>query len=156
MDPVVSHVAANAALIVPGHRVLDPFCGTGSLLLASAFLGADVVGSDIDFDCLGLADPNELADKDRSKNARFKRAGVSSQLGKSMVDNFEFYGLKDRLVALLGMDAAMWGPGEKSRDGTTTDETLRSAVFGERNIAVKIREDLDAFGMVSKLYVVFV
>ena len=35
----------------------DPFCGTGSLLLAAASLGATVVGSDIDGECLGYPNP---------------------------------------------------------------------------------------------------
>lgn len=39
---------ANQAKITPGTIVLDPFCGTGSLLLAASHFGAITVGGDID------------------------------------------------------------------------------------------------------------
>ena len=42
MDPIAAHVAAVAADISPGMVVLDPFCGTGSLLIAAAHLGNNI------------------------------------------------------------------------------------------------------------------
>lgn len=39
MNALFAHIAANAANVQVGQRVLDPFCGTGSLLLAAAYLG---------------------------------------------------------------------------------------------------------------------
>jgi tRNA G10 N-methylase Trm11 len=39
MKAVCAHVSASAAQVKPGQRVLDPFCGTGSLLVAAAYLG---------------------------------------------------------------------------------------------------------------------
>ena len=43
MDPVAAHCTAVAAMIGPGDVVLDPFCGTGGLLVSCASLGATVV-----------------------------------------------------------------------------------------------------------------
>jgi 23S rRNA G2445 N2-methylase RlmL len=34
-NPVVAEVVVRLAKIRPHHRVLDPFCGTGTLLLAA-------------------------------------------------------------------------------------------------------------------------
>jgi tRNA G10 N-methylase Trm11/DNA-directed RNA polymerase subunit M/transcription elongation factor TFIIS len=115
MDAVVSHIAAVAARIGPGDLILDPFCGTGSLLIACASLGANVVGSDIDDDnfnstMISAPDLSDLSVKKKAKNSSFQRHGLDilSQVGKSTVDNFIYYGLQDRLVGLIAVDAALW------------------------------------------------
>lgn len=48
MDAELSLISANLALAGPGRVVYDPFCGTGSFLVAAAHFGASVVGSDLD------------------------------------------------------------------------------------------------------------
>jgi SAM-dependent methyltransferase len=47
-NPVVAEVVVRLAKIRPGHRVLDPFCGSGTLLLAARRQAADIelLGSD--------------------------------------------------------------------------------------------------------------
>lgn len=113
MDAVSSHISANAARILPGFSVLDPFCGTGSLLLSSAYLGADVVGTDIDADCLGLLDLANITYKERSKNARFKRRNKDNgeewdQLHGNAQMNFAYYGLESKLSALISCSIEAW------------------------------------------------
>ena len=49
MEPQLSFLMANQAQIQPNYLVLDPFVGTGSLLVSSAYFGAYVIGSDIDY-----------------------------------------------------------------------------------------------------------
>lgn len=49
MDPQLSLIMANQALIKSGDIVMDPFVGSGSLLVAAAHFGAYVLGVDIDF-----------------------------------------------------------------------------------------------------------
>ncbi|ADB33016.1 putative RNA methylase [Kribbella flavida DSM 17836] len=59
--PVVAEVLTRLAKLRPGHRVLDPFCGTGTLLAAaSAAVGAPVIllGSDLDPRAIALAGAN--------------------------------------------------------------------------------------------------
>ena len=55
----LSLTSSNTLLFYPPSSLLPPLFSinvtVGSLLLACAFLGADVIGSDIDGDCLGLA-----------------------------------------------------------------------------------------------------
>lgn len=48
MPPEESIVMANMCRIKPGELVYDPFCGTGSLLVAAAHFGAHTIGSDAD------------------------------------------------------------------------------------------------------------
>lgn len=40
-------MALCQAYVRPGMRVLDPFCGTGRLVVSSAYLGAEAVGIDV-------------------------------------------------------------------------------------------------------------
>ena len=46
----------NLGLVKEGKTVLDPFCGSGGLLLASALLAAKVVGADVDAELLSFCD----------------------------------------------------------------------------------------------------
>lgn len=48
MDAELSLIMANLGLIQPGHIVLDPFVGTGSILVPCTSLGAFCFGTDID------------------------------------------------------------------------------------------------------------
>ena len=61
--------------------------------------------------------------QDRSKNTRFLRYGknAGNQEGKSTIDNFHHYGLRSKLRALIGADAALWREGKTSlsRDDLT-------------------------------------
>lgn len=49
MDAQLSLLMANMARLRPGDLVLDPFVGSGSLLVAAASCGAMVIGADIDY-----------------------------------------------------------------------------------------------------------
>jgi tRNA (guanine10-N2)-methyltransferase len=49
MDPLLAFFMANLGLVDSGKLVLDPFVGTGSLLLAAAHFGGLVCGGNIDF-----------------------------------------------------------------------------------------------------------
>lgn len=49
MDPQLSLLMANQAQVKNGDLVLDPFVGSGSLLVAAAQFGAYVLGTDIDY-----------------------------------------------------------------------------------------------------------
>ena len=47
MDAELSAVMANLALAGEGKLCMDPFCGTGSVLVALAASGAEVLGADL-------------------------------------------------------------------------------------------------------------
>ena len=46
LEPRYARALVNLGRVGPGDRVVDPFVGTGSLLLEAALLGADTVGID--------------------------------------------------------------------------------------------------------------
>ncbi|KAJ4459148.1 putative methyltransferase/nucleic acid-binding protein [Paratrimastix pyriformis] len=61
MKAELSFLVANMAHARPGTLVLDPFAGTGSIILSCAAMGAHVMGSDLDIRCLrGTPDRNVL------------------------------------------------------------------------------------------------
>jgi len=145
MNPVSAHVAAVASRVGPGDRVLDPFVGTGSLLIAATALGAHVVGSDVDADCLGLLEGgSDLPAKDRSKNNRFKRHGErlgEDQLDRSTRDNFNYYGVSSQLEALLACDVREWIPSSTPNEDDVMqnyglfDAIISDPPFGRREKA---------------------
>ena len=112
MSAVSAHLASVAANAGEGKRVLDPFCGTGSLLLSSAYLGAEVFGSDIDATSVGLdLDKAEETNLTYFKNQNFRRYGAMKgfdQSNKTIIDNFIYYGLEDQVRLLAGCDVQSW------------------------------------------------
>lgn len=48
MDNQLAFIMANCACAKPGSIALDPFCGTGGLLIATTHFGAQVYGGEID------------------------------------------------------------------------------------------------------------
>lgn len=49
MDPQLSILMANQAQVKDGDFILDPFVGTGSLLIPASMFGAYTFGTDIDY-----------------------------------------------------------------------------------------------------------
>jgi tRNA (guanine10-N2)-methyltransferase len=72
---------------MPGHLVMDPYAGTGSILIAAAEFGAQVLGADIDMRVIkhGKTD---------------KATGAHTDL----YSNFGQYKLGGRLGGLLRLD----------------------------------------------------
>jgi tRNA (guanine10-N2)-dimethyltransferase len=48
IHPKYARAMVNLARIAPGGRVVDPFCGTGGILIESALMGHASAGSDLD------------------------------------------------------------------------------------------------------------
>lgn len=61
MDAELAFVMANMARVRPGDVVLDPFCGTGSILVSCARLGARAIGSDLNIQVLRGKDGRNIS-----------------------------------------------------------------------------------------------
>jgi tRNA (guanine10-N2)-dimethyltransferase len=48
MMPRLARALVNISLVRPGQHLLDPFCGTGGIVLEAALVGAVGIGSDVD------------------------------------------------------------------------------------------------------------
>jgi tRNA (guanine10-N2)-dimethyltransferase len=48
MMPRLARALVNISLVNHGERLLDPFCGTGGIVLEASMIGSEGIGSDID------------------------------------------------------------------------------------------------------------
>ncbi|HHE04736.1 MAG TPA: methyltransferase domain-containing protein, partial [candidate division WOR-3 bacterium] len=69
MEPRVARAMVNMARLREGQRLLDPFCGTGGILIEAGLMGIKVFGSDID-----------------------------ERMVKGTIINLEFYGIKPEKI----------------------------------------------------------
>ncbi|XP_031837594.1 tRNA (guanine(10)-N(2))-methyltransferase TRMT11 isoform X3 [Nomia melanderi] len=93
MDPQLSLIMANQAQVQKGDIVLDPFVGTGSLLVAASHFGGYTLGTDIDYLMLhGRTRPTrkmqKIREKDESIAANMKQYGTSSYYIDVVVSDF--------------------------------------------------------------------
>ena len=109
---------ANQALVQPGDYVLDPFVGTGGILVVAAHFNALCFGNDIDarvIHGLGVGQINA-----KSPYYKANKAYVDAHRHKFML-NFEQYGL--RRPELIRMDACenAYRPGSALFDAILCD-----------------------------------
>ncbi len=58
MDPVLARVLVNLSGVKPGEHVLDPFCGTGGILIEAGLCGVGVHGRDMNNEMVEGAEEN--------------------------------------------------------------------------------------------------
>ncbi|KAJ8675779.1 hypothetical protein QAD02_011565 [Eretmocerus hayati] len=92
MDPQLSIIMANQAQVKNGDLVLDPFVGTGSLLITASMFGGYTLGTDIDFMMLhARTRPSRISQKVREKD-------------ESISGNMKQYGLESRFLDIIVSD----------------------------------------------------
>lgn len=146
MDAELSLVTANLALADSGKVVYDPFCGTGSFLVAAAHFGAVTTGSDMD----GRVVRGKIKN---SKNAPTRSSKValmgeqSSQLGtaleRSVRGNLAQYGLQNRWLDGFVSDLTNT-PIRTAKDASTSTSRWLDAVVCDPPYGV--REGLKVLG----------
>ncbi|KAJ8866493.1 hypothetical protein PR048_032336 [Dryococelus australis] len=123
MDPQLSILMANQAKIVDGDLVLDPFVGSGSLLVAAAHFGGYVLGTDIDYLMLhGRTRPSRI----QSKKQREKDESVWA--------NMEQYGMSGKYLDVVIADSSLpiW------HDSLTLDAIITDPPYGIREATERI------------------
>jgi tRNA (guanine10-N2)-dimethyltransferase len=48
LHPKIARTLVNLSCVKKNEKLLDPFCGTGGILLEAGFIGANVIGSDVE------------------------------------------------------------------------------------------------------------
>ncbi|CAK1579047.1 unnamed protein product [Parnassius mnemosyne] len=122
MDAQLSLIMANQAQVLPGDILLDPFVGSGSLLVAAGHFGAHVWGSDIDFMMLhARSRPTRVGQKVRKKD-------------ESIKGNMKQYGIESRYLDVVVSDFSlpMW------RDDLRFDAIVTDPPYGVREPTERI------------------
>jgi tRNA G10 N-methylase Trm11 len=91
--PNLSFVALNISKIQKGDMVLDPYCGTGSLLLLPTKLGALCIGTDINktyFEPTG--DAGDAGDAGETCTSKTDISRINTR-NSTLQSNFDFYNL---------------------------------------------------------------
>ena len=95
MDPLLSFLMANQAQVKEGSLVLDPFGGSGGLLVACAHFGSYVIGTDINYLLVhGKSKPSRKGCKTRAEN-------------EGVLANMVQYGLQSRFLDSFVADASL-------------------------------------------------
>ncbi|XP_050297429.1 tRNA (guanine(10)-N2)-methyltransferase homolog [Anthonomus grandis grandis] len=129
MDPQLSLLMANQAKVKNGDIILDPFVGSGSLLVAAAEFGAYVYGSDIDYLMLhGKTKPSRIRQEKRAKD-------------ESIRANMKQYNLEHKYLDVLIHDFAtiFW------KDCMEFDAIITDPPYGIRESTEKIGTEKDSF-----------
>ncbi|XP_066253670.1 tRNA (guanine(10)-N2)-methyltransferase homolog [Euwallacea similis] len=122
MDPQLSLLMANQAKVSNGDFILDPFVGSGSLLVAAAEFGGYVFGTDIDY----------LMLHGKTKPTRIKQEKRASD--ESIEANMRQYGLQDKYVDVLINDFSMtfW------KDSVQFDAVITDPPYGIRETTERV------------------
>jgi tRNA (guanine10-N2)-methyltransferase len=125
MDPELSFIQANLVRANQGMLVLDPFCGTGGLIIAAAHFGATVMGTEINY---------QVA----------KAIGRSSRVGEetltekhSVAANFRQYNLEERFLGILIADASKQSLWRQQTEGIF-DAIVADPPYGVREKGRKV------------------
>lgn len=123
MNSQLSLIMANQAKVQPGDLVFDPFVGSGSLLVAAAYYGAYVLGSDIDY----------LMLHGKTKQSR-KQTRDKPRVDESIFENMKQYKCQSRYVDVVVADAALppW------RSSLVLDAIITDMPYGIRESAETI------------------
>ena len=128
MDPQLSFLMTNLACIEKGKIMLDPFCGTGSLMLTAAWFGAYVMGTDIDYLTLHA----------RTRPSRVN-SGKKRASEESLSQNFIQVGGKSMKNQFLGVVVAdVSNPPYQNNLGHLFDAIVTDPPYGIREPAERV------------------
>uniref|UniRef100_A0A183CBX3 tRNA (guanine(10)-N(2))-methyltransferase TRMT11 n=1 Tax=Globodera pallida TaxID=36090 RepID=A0A183CBX3_GLOPA len=121
MDPELAFIQTNLANVRPGAVVMDPFCGTGGLLLSAAHFGSYVFGVEIKWDVA----------RAKGKSSRAGEHWLNAE--QSIRANFDQYDLCDgRFLGVVLADSSrpeLWH--HSAADGTI-DAIITDPPYGIR------------------------
>lgn len=160
MPPEESFLMANFCRVQTGCLVYDPFCGTGSLLVAASHFGAHTLGSDSDGRAMRsgsikfrespqMKQQQEIAIQSYTEEDLENKLSKEERMTPSMITNFKLYGL--RLPDRLRFNFSMWAKGFSSLNVGLLDCILTDPPYGLREPRKKI-EDGDTSSLTLSSY----
>lgn len=114
MDPVLARVLVNLSGVKPGEHVLDPFCGTGGILIEAGLCGIGVHGQDVSSEMAEGTEKNleeygilsheitEKEVKDTGKTEKYSVLITDLPYGQASVETSE--AVQDFLDLITGFD----------------------------------------------------
>ncbi len=124
LHPRYARTLVNLTRVRRGQTLLDPFCGTGGILIEASMIGARVLGSDIAEDMAGgcIANLNHF-------HAPFERIDVSD-----IGDIASVFGKVDAVATdpPYGRSASLWKEGKSSLYGRAMDAFVDTVRTGGR------------------------
>lgn len=125
MDSQLSLIMANQARVQENSIVLDPFVGTGSLLIAAAAFGAYVIGADIDY--------KVIHGRGKSSRPNKKYRGPDENIQA----NFQQYKLTNNYIGVVLADASkpVW------RANAFCDAIITDPPYGIREATRKTKSE---------------
>ncbi|XP_012266608.2 tRNA (guanine(10)-N2)-methyltransferase homolog isoform X2 [Athalia rosae] len=145
MDPQLSLLMANQAQVQDGDLILDPFVGSGSLLVAASQFGGYALGTDIDYLMLhARTRPSRISQKTRGKDesiaSNMKQYGTSSYYLDVLVSDFSLPVWRSD----MRVDAIITDPPYGIREATERVGTAkRQPVIEPHRIATHIPSKID-------------
>jgi tRNA (guanine10-N2)-dimethyltransferase len=134
LHPRYARTLVNLTRVRRGQTLLDPFCGTGGILIEASMIGAKVLGSDIAEEMAGgcVANLNHF-------QAPFDRIDVSD-----VGDIASVFGKVDAVATdpPYGRSASLWKEGKSSLYGRAMDAFVDTVKSGGR-VGVVFPEPLD-------------
>ena len=134
LHPRYARTLLNLTRVRAGQSVLDPFCGTGGILLEASMIGAKVLGSDIAEDMVSgaIANLNHF-------HAPFQRIDIAD-----IGDIASVFGKVDVIATdpPYGRSASLWKEGKSSLYGRAMDAFVDTVRIGGR-VGVVFPEPLD-------------
>eukprot|EP00658_Telonema_sp_P-2_P058768 TRINITY_DN4732_c0_g2_i1.p1 TRINITY_DN4732_c0_g2~~TRINITY_DN4732_c0_g2_i1.p1 ORF type:complete len:471 (-),score=105.98 TRINITY_DN4732_c0_g2_i1:117-1529(-) len=131
MDAEISLLMANLGCARPASLVLDPFVGTGSILVACAHCGASTIGGDIDMRVLrGWIGTSNRTQKSVWKGGGGKPEDLEAAAAEDdepcskrckVGDNFVQYGLADPCTIRCDNSVRVWRTGAQLFDVIVAD-----------------------------------
>uniref|UniRef100_A0A1I8GFF7 tRNA (guanine(10)-N(2))-methyltransferase TRMT11 n=1 Tax=Macrostomum lignano TaxID=282301 RepID=A0A1I8GFF7_9PLAT len=131
MNVQLAFIMCNLARVSPGQLVVDPFVGSGSILVSAGYLGAYCLGQDVDYNIVFGLGKSTKAEMRRQKRTEDERLSA----------NFAQYGISNRFVDCLVGDASqhvgLW------RHSALFDTVLTDPPYGIRERSRKVKRDPD-------------
>lgn len=145
-----SMVMANMSRVAPGHVAYDPFCGTGSLLVAAAHCGAMTFGSDADGRAMrsgtekGKTSPQLQLQRQLALATypadRLNALTAEERVLPTMWTNFKLYGLPPPDLARMNFSSWQhtWHTSVANSAGAVFDSIITDPPYGLREPRKKV------------------